>query len=407
MPGPLLLLLAQVATPATPAPAPASAPVAAAPPAPAPADVIVVGHRAEKDLAACVARHCPPVQEVEASLQASVEQFADGRYVDARQTLQAAIRRNKRYAATLPGPVSSLYATLATVAEHEGDTNLWRTASRNNVSVLRQQLGAMDVATMTEELSFADDMVGQGAIIMADNIYGKIQRRAAANGQPALAASAAFRRGWLALQRNRFREAERFADTAVTLAGGADSTMAELREILRTRVAIRKGDDTAVDALAARLRQSTEAHPVLLYAPPIEDINPPRGRIDALPPLRDDAIHFADVGYWIRPDGTVADAELLRSNGLGQWAPGILHHVGARRYVPLRASDGQPGRYRIDRFTVRGDMDVPIGTRIRQRMGKLSVHVIDLTETEAMSAMQRQRMAARSAIPTPAPAPAR
>ncbi|VXC36745.1 hypothetical protein [Sphingomonas sp. 8AM] len=381
MTGPLLLLLAQVA-------------------ASSPGDVIVVGHRAEKELAACLARNCPPAQEVEASLQASVEQFADGRYPDARRTLQRAIDRNKRYASTLPGPVSSLYATLATVAEHEGDAQLWRTASRNNLLTLREQLGANNVATMREELQFADDMVSQGTWRLGDDTYAKVQRRAAAGGRNDIAAAAAFRRAWLALALTRTHDAERFADEAVTLAGPGDATMAQLRDIVRTRIAIRKGDDGAVDALAARIRQTGEGRPTLLYAPPVEDINPPPQLVDN-GTQRDRGIRFADVGYWIRPDGTVVDAELLRTNGLGQWSPVILKHVRARRYVPPRLGDGQPGLYRIDRFTVRGTRDTPTGTRIAQRMGQLSVHIIDLTETEAMSEAQRGRIAL--GVPTAPP----
>ncbi|MFK3890602.1 hypothetical protein [Sphingomonas sp. NPDC079357] len=373
MTGPLLLLLAQVAASPTPSEA---------------KDVIVVGHRAEKELAACLAQNCPPAQEVEASLQASVEQFADGRYDDARKTLQRAIGRNKRYAAELPGPVSSLYATLATVAEHEGDTGLWKTASRNNLLTLREHLGESDAATLTEQLHFADDMVGLGQPLAADGTYAKVQRLAAANRRSDLAAGAAFRRAWLALARQRDREAQRFADEAVALAGPGDAMMMQLREIVRTRIAVRKGDDGAVDALAAQLRQSAGAQPVLLYAPPITDVNPPRGDV-ASPSQRDDAIRFADIGYWIRADGHVDDVEMLRTNGLGQWKPGIVRHVTARRYAPLRLPDGQPGLYRIDRFTVRGTIDTPTGTRFRQRMGNLSVHVIDLTETEAMSEARR------------------
>ncbi|MET0376896.1 MAG: hypothetical protein ABW128_21900 [Rhizorhabdus sp.] len=381
MTGPLLLLLAQVATSANPLTN----------------DVIVVGHRAEKELAACLARHCPPAQEVEASLQASVEQFADGRYPDARRTLQRAIDRNKRHAATLPGPVSSLYATLATVAEHEGDRQLWRTASRNNLTTLRAQLGEANGATMREELQFADDMVGQGVLNLADDTYAKVQRNAVAGGSTDLAASATFRRAWLALARGRNREAERFADAAVALAGPGDATMAQLREIVRTRVAVRKGDREAVDRLAARIRQSTDAPPILLYAPPIEDINPPP-RLVAIVSQSDSGIRFADVGYWIRPDGRIADAELLRTNGLGQWSPVILKQVRARRYVPPKLAGGEPGLYRIDRFTVRATMGTPLGTRIEQRTGRLSVHVIDLTETQAMSEAHRAHVA--KGIPT-------
>jgi len=89
--------------------------VTAAPPSP---DIIVVGKRAERELAACIARNCSPDEEIELTLQTSVEQFTGGRYDDAQRSLQKAIKRNVAYAERLPGPVSSLYATLATVAEH-------------------------------------------------------------------------------------------------------------------------------------------------------------------------------------------------------------------------------------------------------------------------------------------------
>lgn len=375
-----LLLLAQSAAP-QPAPAP---------------DIIVVGHRAEQALADCLARSCPPAEEVEASLQASVEQFSAGRYVDARRTLQAAIRRNRDHAAQLPGPVSSLYATLATVAEHEGDSNLWRQSARNNVLVLRQHLGEANPATLTEELSFADNMLGLGEVTTADDMYGTAQRRAIGAGQRDLAAGAAFRRAWVAMLREQYDRADRFATEAVSLAGPGDSVMGELRDILRARIAIRKGDKGAVEALASRLRQSADAQPRLLYSRPVEDINPAEfpGNVTMTGAgWHDSSIHFADVGYWVRPDGRTADAEVLQTSGLGQWKQAILDQVRERRYIPLDVAPGSPGTYRIDRFTVRGTIDTDTGTRIRKRIGRLSVHIVDLTETDAMAATAKQQMA--------------
>ncbi|MBB3909669.1 hypothetical protein [Sphingomonas desiccabilis] len=369
---PVLLLLAQAA--ALPPPA---------------GDIIVVGRRAEQELARCLARNCPPAEEVDASLEASVEQFADGRYTDARRTLQNAIRRNRSHAAQLPGPVSSLYATLATVAEHEGDARLWRTAARENVLVLRRHLGETNLATLREELSFADSLVGLGAPGAAGTAYRTIQERAVESGHPGVAAGAAFRRAWLALLRDRFKEAERFADEAVSLAGTDNRLMADLREILRTRIAIRRGDEGAVEALAARLRQSADAQPRLLFAPPVENIN--SSTMVELDPRHDSRIRFADVGYWIRADGRTAEVEVLRTSGLDQWRPGILRQVKERRYVPLDVEPGHPGIYRIDRFTVRGTIGVPTGTRLRQRMGNLTVHVVDLTETDAMREARRRQ----------------
>ncbi len=365
----------------------------AAPPPAQPDEIIVTGHRAQDALVACLARSCPPAEEVEASLQASVEQFTAGRYDRARRTLQNAIGRNRQYAAQLPGPVSSLYATLATVAEHEGDTKLWRASSRNNVRILRRELGQSDPATLVEELGFADNLVASGTIDVAESLYASARRRAAESGQGDLAAGAAYRQAWLALARGQYAKADQFATEAVGLASTQKPLLEQLRDILRARIAIRKGDAGAVDALAARLGQSVNERPQLLFSRPIGDINADRPAWDGVnsDPWHDSAIRYADVGYWIRPDGRTADVEVLRDGGLGQWRSGILRQVADRRYVPLRVEPGNPGMYRIDRFTVRATKDIPTGTRIAQRMGPLTVHIIDLTETEAMSAAARER----------------
>ncbi|MEC3911985.1 hypothetical protein U5A82_16345 [Sphingobium sp. CR2-8] len=348
----------------------------------------MVGHRAEKALADCLARNCPPAQEVEASLQASVELFADGRYTDAQRTLQKAIRRNRDKAAQMPGPVSSLYATLATVAEHQGDRDLWLSSARNNMLVLQRHLGETHKATLVQELAFADNMVGLGKSDAAADIYHRVQRKAAADGQTDLAAGAAFRRAWLASLLERDGEAERIAGEAVALAGGSNTIMLELRDILRARVAIRRGDDGAVDALADRIRQSPTKAPKLLYARPVDDLN---SKLVSLDPRNQGGVRFADVGYWIRPDGRTRGVEVLRTSGLGQWGPAILRQVSGRRYAPLDAQPDWPGMYRIDRFTVRQAIGKPVGSFIRRRAGNYSVHIIDLTETDAMTVANRER----------------
>ncbi len=371
MSGLALLLLAQIAPP----------------PAAAPDEIVVVGHRAEDALAACLARGCPPAEEVEASLQASVEQFAGGRYGVARKTLRAAIRRNRDHAAELPGPVSSLYATLATVAEHEGDRELWTASARNNLLILRRHLGNANLATMTEQLTFGDTMLGIGQSHAADDTYHTVQRLALAANQPAMAAGAALRRAVVASTRGDYRTARRLADEAVALAGPSDRRMADLRAMLDARIAVAKGDDGAIDALAARLRQSADEQPRLLFSKPVFDIN----FVASANPWHDSEIRFADVGYWIRPDGRTAGVEVLRDAGLGQWRSGIVKQVAERRYVPLSVAPGHPGLYRIDRFTVRATIGTPTGSRVRRRTGTLTTHIVDLTETEALSDLHKRR----------------
>lgn len=356
-------------------------------------DVVVVGHRAENDLAKCLARACPPAEEVEASLNASVEQFADGHYDDAQRTLQRAIRRNRDHQAEIPGPVSSLYATLATVAEHQGNEQLWISSARSNVQILRCNLGAESRATLGEQLIFADSLIGVRKLASADDVYKDVQARAGRQGETDIAARTAFRRAWLAILCRQDQRAMRLADAAVAIARDGDRTMADLREILRARIAMRRGDAGAVDALATRLRQSTTKPPVLLFAPAIEDVN------SKLPFADDPRVRFADIGYWIRPDGRTTGVEVLRTSGLGPWSSTIVRQVGQRRYVPLDVPPNDPGMYRIDRFTVRGAFGVPTGSHIVQRTGAPTVHVVDLTETDAMRAARRKRTEAAQATP--------
>lgn len=377
---PILLVVAQTTAP---------------PPAVASEEIVVVGHRAQDALAACLARQCPPAEDVEASLQASVEQFSAGRYDGARETLQRSIRRNRAHAAQLPGPVSSLYATLATVAEHTGDSDLWRSSARTNVELLRRYAGPNVPGTLIEEVSFADAMIGLGNLSTASEILTKAERGALAAGHRDIAAGAAFRRAWLAFAQKNDKRAIELADHAVAIAGPGKGQVAALRDILNSRIALRRGDKGAIDALAARIQRDDTQRPVLLFSKPVDDINPDTGLVSN--GWNDNSIRFADVGYWIRPDGTTAGAEILQTSGLGQWEGAVLRQVGTRRYAGLAVPAGHPGVYRVDRFTIRATVGVPTGSRIKQRIGRLTTHIVDLTETEAMSAAQKRRVAEAAA----------
>lgn len=363
-----------------------------APPPAAPAEeIVVVGHRATDALAACLARKCPPAEDVEASLQASVEQFSAGRYAQARHVLLRSIARNRRHAAALPGPVSSLYATLATVAEHDGYPREWMYASRGNVQVLRKYLGPSNPATLLEEMTLARDLLESGNVSSAIGILTKVQRLALDIGKSDLAAGATFRLAWLEMGLGNQKRAMRLMDEAVTIAGPANRTMNDLHAIFLARIALHKGDAGAIDALAARLRQSAVARPTLLSSRPVEDVQAPAGMMSNGAATGD--IRLADVGYWIRPDGRTADTEILTTSGLGQWERAVLQQVRERRYIPLEVPAGHPGIYRIDRFTIRSAFDFVTGSRIAQRAGRATTHIVDLTETEAMTAAQKRRIA--------------
>lgn len=367
----------------------------APPPAASAEEIVVVGHRAADALDACLARQCPPAEDVEASLQASVEQFTAGRYDLAHKTLQRSIRRNRRHAAQLPGPVSSLYATLATVAEHDGYRRRWQFAARDNVGVLRRYAGPSDPATLAEEMSLANTMAETGDMSTALELFKKVELRALATGHRDIAAGAAFRRAWLAFSAGNAQQAAKLADHAVAIAGQRKSQIVMLRDVLNSRIALSRGDAGAIDALASRIRQGETQRPILLFSKPVESV-----RADSIIPsagLKGSSVRFADVGYWIRPDGRTAGAEILNNSGLGQWENMVLQQVGTRRYASLAVPKGHAGIYRVDRFTIRATFDFYPGARYAQRSGSPTVHIVDLTDTEAMTAAQRRRVAEASA----------
>ena len=95
------------------------------------------------------------------------------------------------------------------------------------------------------------------------------------------------------------------------------------------------------------------------------------------------SLRWADVGFWITPGGTVADAEVLRGSRDATWAAPIVATIAARRYTPFADAPSGQGRYRIERFTLTADFVTPIGSNIRRRAGAPHYERLDLTETPA------------------------
>ena len=85
--------------------------------------IIVTGQRirdAEAALRDCLARHCAPDKDIDATLALAEAQILDGDYRDARTTLLHSLGRNKDEAKRYPVPVSDLYRANAKVAANLG-----------------------------------------------------------------------------------------------------------------------------------------------------------------------------------------------------------------------------------------------------------------------------------------------
>lgn len=371
-----------------------AAPVTEASQQPRPGDVVVTGRRQRDALAACIARGCPPAEEVETAMNASTESFYQGKYEESKSTLRRTVERNKRYAAQMPGKMSDLYATYADVAEHEGDTAAFRQSLVASVDVLREHAGPDSPATLAAAVRIGDMYVGSGMMSAADDAYRAARDDAARRGQVRTAGMINLKRAWLAASgTSRTRARALVEETERDY--GQDQEVARQLRTLRIRLAMRDGDDKATDALLAELRKTPTAAPVVIYDPPYPRIAPeaangfdPSGAI-ALKGRSSSGLmdpgdyRWADIGFWVRPDGSTEDAQVLRHSQSGNWAKPLLAQVVKRRYAPLAADPGSPGRYRIERYTLRPIWQQPTGSRVRKRMGQETLHVLDLTGTTA------------------------
>jgi tetratricopeptide (TPR) repeat protein len=353
------------------------------PPA-APQEVVITGNRMRDALAKCLARNCPPEEEVDAAMNAGAESFGAGRYEEAKQILRRAISRNKQYGGRMPGPMSDLYATYADATEHEGDNDAFRQATRESVDVLRRALGPGHPAALRASTRVGDMWVKLGNASSADSEYRDAADDALRAGNTDIAAALTFRRAWLALGAKDFGLSRRLLDQ-LELSHGRDARFARMLPVLKARIAIARGDAETTDELVAALRGAGGAAPVLLYDPayPVFDAElKPRGKESPMTNtllLRGD-IRWADIGYWIRPDGKPGEVEILRPAENSAWAKPLVDHIKERRYAPATQNAGDPGTYRVERFTLRPSYGVPTGSHIWQRKGVPTLHIVDLTQ---------------------------
>jgi len=87
-----------------------------------------------------------------------------------------------------------------------------------------------------------------------------------------------------------------------------------------------------------------------------------------------------DVGFHIRPDGTVADVQIVNRRGEPGWAPPLLRSIAGRRYAI--APNGTE-TYRVERYTYTAERRTQglSGTRISNRSPRGRVEYRELSET--------------------------
>lgn len=346
--------------------------------------IVITGqslHDSERALRECIARHCPPNQDIDASLAHAENLFVAGDYKKARGITLAAVRRNSKYSKDFPVEVSDLYRANGRIGAHLGEGDTYDFSTNSMRRVLNARFGEKDPRVIAADLEVASMYASLGRIDSARRRFEQAEREARAAGREDLVGLARVREAWL-----------------FQLTGDTDTTRRELRKvaddtnpehkvaslsarILLSRLARMEGKADNVDALIAELRANAGQKPVLIYAPKIEltrrEFDGRIGSVTGLMAMENFDDRWIDVGFWVNPDGKVADAEILRHRGDISWTPPLMRAIAGRLYSP---SAEPQGSYRVERYTWTALWEWDrSGTHMRQRSPDARIESLDLT----------------------------
>ena len=352
--------------------------------------IVVVGRRladTERALADCIARQCPPKEEIDASLAHAENQFLAGDYEKSRQTLLAARRRNAKYAKDLPIDVADLLRANSRLAIMNGMPTAGRINTIDTLDVLKGGLPADDPRVLMQRLSVGDVFAKQGRFDAARDIYGTVEKQAHKAGLPTVEGLAMLR---TAVQYTALSAVDPVyvgsAKKAIArIRATTDPALAPFRDSMATlerNVALRgKVRDAEQVELAKTAPAERANRAILVYSPPIDLPQMSRSGSTTVFVGGEDKPQWIDVAFWIAPDGTVRDIDVARQseNAKGQWIERVKKSLGGRLYRPLALAANDAGLRRIERYSLFYNLlDIP-GTRIAGRSPIPNIEVTDLT----------------------------
>lgn len=368
------------------------------PAAAAQGDVVVTGVRlkdSEAALKTCVARGCPPDEDIRATLAHAENQFVAGDYGAANRTLAASIRRNGDAAKRYPVPVSDLYRAHSRVAINLGEANAFRFSTLSSLDALKAGLSSDDRRVLAQRIEVADMFARLGLAEQALDGYRGVAKDADKAHNMLMVGYARLRLATLYSVLADVDEqggyAARSADAIRWLLDNRAPELAAFRgaaELLSARRSARAGDAAAIDRLVARYARST-TRPVLLYAPPLQTETSGRakegGSTTSMMAVGSFENQWVDVSFWVTPQGKVSDAAILRESSTldRSWVKPIVAGIAQRRYAPLKMDAAEPGLLRVERYTQTAHWMDATGTRIRQREAIPRIEMVDLTADPA------------------------
>jgi hypothetical protein len=368
-----------------------------------PQTIVVTGDRIadfRRRLAACLARHCPPNEDIDATTALAELLFENGEYRDARTALLASIGRNRREAAHFPEPVSELYRANALVARHLGFDTDAQYSTWEILHSLQRGIPVEDSRHFTARLEIIESLIAFGQYYEARQQLGALADRARAAGRDDVVAMTELRGLWLEYLQAPHNDELVRAITA--LSASPDARRSIGAKMLLIRIYNARGQTRQADALIAQLGVSGTRRQ-LLFAPPFEMVQhdssgveiTPLGVVDVTSKssggggatadnladrLTDVYDQLIDVGFRIRPDGTVADVQIVNHRGATGWEPPLIQSIAGRRYAVSR--DGSE-TWRVERYSFTAERRTQglTATRISNRSPRGRVEFRELSET--------------------------
>jgi hypothetical protein len=353
--------------------------------------IVVTGSslaQTERDLRECIARHCPPDQDIAASLALAENQFIAGDYEAARRTIKASQGRNGRYASQFPVPVSNLYRAGSRIAGHLGEGQDLEQSTWGIKRALKAGLPDSDARLIGADLEVAGMQASLGRAEKAQRAYEQAISNAKRIGRPDLAAIGRLRLAWLNRADGNLQQSRRQLEAIAADMNPAVRTARLSALILLARIDRAEGKQDSSNALVEQLRGAGLTAPVLLFAPEIKWTAREGSELASTSQIQlvsvtrlmatqnfDD--RWIDVGFWITPEGRVDDLEILRRQGPVYWTKPVLDSIRGRIYSPSSAN--AEGTYRVERYTFTSLWEERTGTHLRQRAANVRIEYLDLT----------------------------
>jgi hypothetical protein len=359
--------------------------------------IVVTGPRMQEfrdRLAACLARHCPVNEDVDATLALAEALFLNGDYAQARTAVRASLGRNRDQAASFPEPVSDLYRATSRITRHIGLDREARIASFGILTALQAGIPVEDYRHFTARLEIAElQMVS--SYLQSSSFSGarrelqELARVARAAGREDVATIAELRECWYELiaYPGSTSAMTRLTEWAARTEP-AERMRANGARIVLARIYRYQGDEARANALLAEVGSSGASARRRLINSPHYTLGQQEMRLEGDQDLSA-GIAFGntlnrvtenfdnkwiDVGFWVMPDGSVSGLEIVRRGATPDWSEPLLAAIRGRTY-----STGPEATYRLERYTFTAPMQQGTGSRIGHRAPNARAEYLDLT----------------------------